>query len=169
MDRELRATHRQKTPHQTRRYARIVDTKGRLRSEEDGYTNEAFVVFDKLPTIVFDDFTTASKYVDFRFKAKSAAMKMLILKDNSYNLKFLFEIMQVLRFQVGDNKRHWLGDFQNLDIKVPSLSGQEGYGDHLIGYGAGGFRTAIVQSRSNKTRHDAGVANGAGEVGLADI
>src|SRR5690606_24957479 len=89
-----------------------------------GYTDENFGVFEKLPTIIFDDFTTASKYVNFRFKAKSSAMKMLVLKDNSNNLKFLFEIMQVLRFQVGDHKRHWIGEFQNLDIKVPSLSEQ---------------------------------------------
>ena len=89
-----------------------------------GYTDENFGVFEKLPTIIFDDFTTASKYVNFRFKAKSSAMKMLVLKDNSNNLKFLFEIMQVLRFQVGDHKRHWIGEFQNLDIKIPSLSEQ---------------------------------------------
>lgn len=90
-----------------------------------GYTDEYFGVFDKLPTIIFDDFTTASKYVNFPFKAKSSAMKMLVLKNDFNNLKFLYEIMQVLRFQVGDHKRHWIGEFQNLEIKVPPLSEQE--------------------------------------------
>lgn len=90
-----------------------------------GYTDEDFGIFEKLPTIIFDDFTTACKYVDFPFKAKSSAMKMLVLRDNTNNLKFLFEIMQVLRFQVGDHKRHWIGEFQNLEIKVPSLSEQD--------------------------------------------
>src|SRR5450830_2058806 len=41
-----------------------------------GYTNETEGVFDNpLPVIIFDDFTTASQYVDFQFKAKSSAMK----------------------------------------------------------------------------------------------
>ena len=46
-----------------------------------GYTNETEGIYTKLPAIIFDDFTTESKYVTFPFKAKSSAMKMLKLKD----------------------------------------------------------------------------------------
>lgn len=84
-----------------------------------GYTNETDNVFDKLPVIIFDDFTTATKFVDFPFKAKSSAMKMLIPKHSNSNIRFIYEIMQMSRFQVGDHKRHWIGEFQSFDIKVP--------------------------------------------------
>ena len=46
-----------------------------------GYTNERQGVYDELPVIIFDDFTTASQYVNFKFKVKSSAMK--ILKANA--------------------------------------------------------------------------------------
>ena len=48
-----------------------------------GYTDESEGVFDDVPVIIFDDFTTASKYVDFPFKVKSSALKILKLKDLS--------------------------------------------------------------------------------------
>ena len=42
-----------------------------------GYTNEEHGIYDRLPVIIFDDFTTASQYVNFKFKVKSSAMKIL--------------------------------------------------------------------------------------------
>ena len=42
-----------------------------------GYTNEEKGIYSKLPCIIFDDFTTDSKFVDFPFKVKSSAMKIL--------------------------------------------------------------------------------------------
>ena len=42
-----------------------------------GYTNEETGICDNLPVIIFDDFTTDSKYVEFPFKVKSSAMKIL--------------------------------------------------------------------------------------------
>ena len=42
-----------------------------------GYTNETKGIYTKLPVIIFDDFTTSSQYVDFPFKVKSSAMKIL--------------------------------------------------------------------------------------------
>ena len=56
-----------------------------------GYTNETEGVFDeKLPVVIFDDFTTASKYVDFPFKAKSSAMKILLAKGDAPQIGFGF-------------------------------------------------------------------------------
>ena len=84
-----------------------------------GYTNEEHGIFKNLPVIIFDDFTTAIKYVDFPFKAKSSAMKMLIQKNDKVNLRIVFEIMLQIKFQVADHKRHWIGEFCKLEITVP--------------------------------------------------
>ena len=40
-----------------------------------GYTNETEGIYQNTPCIIFDDFTTDSKLVDFPFKVKSSAMK----------------------------------------------------------------------------------------------
>jgi type I restriction enzyme S subunit len=84
-----------------------------------GYTNEEHGIFKELPVIIFDDFTTAIKYVDFPFKAKSSAMKMLIPKNESVNLRFVFELMLQIKYTPGDHKRHWIGEFQQMEIMVP--------------------------------------------------
>ena len=90
-----------------------------------GYTNEDFGIFEEnLPTIIFDDFTTASKFVDFPFKAKSSAMKMLIAKEG-VSIKFVYEAMQVMNFPVGGHKRHWISTFSNLTIPLPPLAEQQ--------------------------------------------
>ncbi len=84
-----------------------------------GYTAEETSLFEKLPTIIFDDFTTAIKYVDFPFKAKSSAMKMLIPRSKDINLKFVFAKMQMIDFQLGDHKRYWISEYQNIEIATP--------------------------------------------------
>ncbi|WP_419677705.1 restriction endonuclease subunit S [Aliarcobacter lanthieri] len=90
-----------------------------------GYTSEENGIFNNLPTIIFDDFTTASKFVDFPFKAKSSAMKMLIPKNDKVNMRFMYEIMSQIKYQVGDHKRHWIGEFSNLEILVPPTSDEQ--------------------------------------------
>ena len=55
-----------------------------------GYTNETKGIFPKenLPVIIFDDFTTARQFVDFPFKVKSSAMKILKPKLPMQELSF---------------------------------------------------------------------------------
>ena len=89
-----------------------------------GYTDEDFGVFSKLPVIIFDDFTTASKFVDFPFKAKSSAMKMLVPKNDNISLRFIYETIQRIHFPLGDHKRHWIGEFQHISISVPNPAEQ---------------------------------------------
>ena len=84
-----------------------------------GYTAEESGIFQNLPTIIFDDFTTAIKYVNFPFKAKSSAMKMLIPRSKDVNLKFIFAKMQMIDFQLGDHKRYWISEYQNIEIATP--------------------------------------------------
>src|SRR5262249_18066645 len=61
-----------------------------------GYTVEAFGICRNVPVIVFDDFTTDSKYVDFAFKVKSSAIKLLRPKHDRVDLRFVFERMQLI-------------------------------------------------------------------------
>jgi type I restriction enzyme, S subunit len=98
-----------------------------------GCTNEKYGIFKKLPAIIFDDFTTASKYVDFEFKVKSSAIKILLPKNNSVNLKLVFQIMQMINFKVGEHKRHWISEYQKIEIHLPKPNEQ----------------TAIIQVLSN--------------------
>ncbi len=84
-----------------------------------GYTDEVEGIFDEnLPVIIFDDFTTASKYVDFPFKAKSSAMKILSPKDNT-SCKFFFESIQNINYTPGVHQRHWISVFSKLKVPVP--------------------------------------------------
>jgi type I restriction enzyme S subunit len=89
-----------------------------------GYTDEENGIFNNLPAIIFDDFTTATKYVTFPFKAKSSAMKILKPRDAIVNVKLVFEVMQLIRFQLGDHKRYWISEYQNLEIKIPNAEEQ---------------------------------------------
>ena len=89
-----------------------------------GYTNETSGIFSEVPVIIFDDFTTVSKFVTFPFKVKSSAMKMLKLRDKAHNLKLIFEIMQILKFTIGDHKRYWISEYSRLKINLPSIEEQ---------------------------------------------
>lgn len=90
-----------------------------------GYTDEVFGIFSEdLPTIIFDDFTTASKFVDFPFKAKSSAMKMLVAKDG-VSIKYIYEVMQALSYAIGGHQRHWISIFANIVIGFPCREEQQ--------------------------------------------
>jgi type I restriction enzyme S subunit len=99
-----------------------------------GYTDEEFGIFQDVPVIIFDDFTTAIKYVDFNFKVKSSAMKILLPKNQDTNLSFVYEMMQTIEYPmgVGDHKRHWIGSYQFIEIKVPTLEVQNQISSILI-------------------------------------
>lgn len=89
-----------------------------------GYTDEITGIYNHLPVIIFDDFTTASKFVDFPFKAKSSAMKML-QNRSGYDLRFMFESIQNHKFEPKDHQRHWISIFSQFRTLVPSYSEQQ--------------------------------------------
>lgn len=96
-----------------------------------GYTNETDGIFeDNLPVIIFDDFTTASHLVDFPFKVKSSAMKILKAKPG-VNIKVAYELLKQIRFIADDHKRHWIGTFQSLATNIPSEEEQQKIADFL--------------------------------------
>ena len=89
-----------------------------------GYTNETEGIFSNgLPVIIFDDFTTAFKYVDFPFKAKSSAMKILKPKEG-VNIEFVYEAMRNIKYEIGGHERHWISKYSNIEIPIPSLPEQ---------------------------------------------
>jgi type I restriction enzyme, S subunit len=88
-----------------------------------GYTNEAHGVYTDNPVIIFDDFTTDSQFVDFDFKAKSSAMKILSARSD-VDLRFVYERMQLIHFPVGDHKRYWISEYSKQALVVPDLTEQ---------------------------------------------
>lgn len=91
-----------------------------------GYTDETDNIFsNKLPVIIFDDFTTANKFVDFPFKVKSSAMKILVKKNDNIDIKYIYEFMQTLNFSSGDeHKRYWISEYSKCIIQLPQLEEQ---------------------------------------------
>ncbi|MFH1432580.1 MAG: restriction endonuclease subunit S [archaeon] len=90
-----------------------------------GYTDENEGIYDKLPVIIFDDFTTANKFVTFPFKVKSSAMKLLTLKTKDADLKFIFWLMQTLNVNSITHKRYYLSKYQHIKIILPPLATQQ--------------------------------------------
>jgi len=90
-----------------------------------GYTDETNGVFRNVPVIIFDDFTTASKYVSFSFKVKSSAIKILRPKNNQVNLRFVYEKIQLIQFSLGDHKRYYISEYQKNKIDIPSIEEQD--------------------------------------------
>ena len=91
-----------------------------------GYTDETEGVFKDVPVIIFDDFTTESKFINFSFKVKSSALKILKLGYDRNNIYFLYNAMQILNFNPGsEHKRYWISEYSNTVIPLPSLPEQE--------------------------------------------
>ena len=90
-----------------------------------GYTNEKTGIFSNLPVIIFDDFTTSSQYVDFPFKVKSSAMKILSVNSEIADLKYLFYKMQTIQFDSANHKRYWISEYSKIKFDLPTLAEQQ--------------------------------------------
>ena len=90
-----------------------------------GYTNEKTGIFSNLPVIIFDDFTTSSQYVDFPFKVKSSAMKILSCHNKIADLKYLFYKMQTIQFDSSNHKRYWISEYSKIKLELPTLAEQQ--------------------------------------------
>lgn len=89
-----------------------------------GYTNDTENIFTQTPVIIFDDFTTDSKFVDFHFKVKSSAMKILHATKIA-NIKFVFYFMQTIQYRSDTHKRYWISEYAKLPIPLPPLETQK--------------------------------------------
>lgn len=100
-----------------------------------GHTNEKEGIYhDGLPVIIFDDFTTATKYVDFPFKVKSSAMKILRAKKDLANVRYVFLAIQNIQFRFTEHKRFWISEFSKIKIPLPPLEIQKQIVAELDGY-----------------------------------
>lgn len=90
-----------------------------------GYTNETTGIYDALPVIIFDDFTTTSQYVNFPFKVKSSAMKILTPNTALVMPKFIYYRMQTIRFDCSTHKRYWIQQYSKIKVAIPPISEQE--------------------------------------------
>lgn len=84
-----------------------------------GYTNEQDGIYDKGKCIIFDDFTTATKNVDFKFKVKSSAMKILTPINDSFDLDFVYYMMNTIRYEATSHQRHWISIYSKFEIAIP--------------------------------------------------
>ena len=96
-----------------------------------GYTDEISGIKNATvenPVVIFDDFTTGSHYVDFPFKIKSSAMKLLSLNDNSDNFYFMFNTLKNIKYVPQSHERHWISKFSSFGIYKPSQEEQQKIG-----------------------------------------
>ncbi|MHB1316376.1 MAG: restriction endonuclease subunit S [Minisyncoccota bacterium] len=89
-----------------------------------GYTNETEGIYKNTPVIIFDDFTMDNKFVDFEFKVKSSAIKILTPKNKDVNLRFIFERLQLINIVIGEHRRHYLSEYQYITIDIPNVKEQ---------------------------------------------
>ncbi|WP_367748168.1 restriction endonuclease subunit S [Helicobacter pylori] len=94
-----------------------------------GYTNEKDNIYQaskNAPVIIFDDFTTATQWVDFPFKVKSSAMKILFSKNPTINIRFIFFYMQTIPYNIsGEHTRQWISRYSQLEVPIPPLEIQQ--------------------------------------------
>ncbi len=94
-----------------------------------GYTNETEGIYKASkdnPVIIFDDFTTSFHWVDFDFKVKSSAMKILHpKKDAKVIFKFVYYEMRCILYSPQDHARQWISQYSKFKIPIPPLSEQE--------------------------------------------
>ena len=85
-----------------------------------GYTSETNGMYDKGDCIIFDDFTLDCKYVDFPYKIKSSAIKILTAKNKEL-LRYTFEFLKYLDLSTEEHKRHYIAETQNQEFILPTM------------------------------------------------
>ena len=89
-----------------------------------GYTDEENGIYQATPdkpVIIFDDFTGSFKWVDFNFKIKSSAIKIITVKEDFILLRYLFHMMGKINFTSSAHRRLWIETYSNFKIPVPPL------------------------------------------------
>lgn len=104
------------------RYLTPVLTAG--KSFVIGYTNETEGIYQNTPCIIFDDFTTDSKLVNFSFKVKSSAMKILKVAED-IEIEYVAMFMSITRLIGDTHKRYWISEYSKLCISIPPKEEQK--------------------------------------------
>lgn len=95
-----------------------------------GYTKESNGICTNLPVIIFDDFTTDKKYVNFPFKVKSSAIKILRTRHSNV-LRFIYELMNQITFESKEHKRYYISVYQKIQVPLPKEKEQSKIADCL--------------------------------------
>lgn len=91
-----------------------------------GYTTEEDGIYEaskENPIILFDDFTGSLQWVDFPFKVKSSACKIIKAK-NTVGIRYLYHLMANLNFRSDEHKRLWISIYSQFEVPVPPLEVQ---------------------------------------------
>ena len=89
-----------------------------------GHTDETEGIYNKLPCIIFDDFTKDSRLVDFPFKVKSSAMKILQV-NKGIDIEYVSQFMSITRLVGDTHKRYWISEYSKLEIPIPPQKEQK--------------------------------------------
>lgn len=99
-----------------------------------GYTNEADgikAVTKDSPVIIFDDFTASSHIIDYSFKIKSSAMKILSLRDSENDLYCIYYALTRIIRPSASHERQWISKYARATVTIPSKDEQQVIGDFL--------------------------------------
>ena len=89
-----------------------------------GYTDEEFGIYSKGECVIFDDFTMDVKFVNFPFKVKSSAIKILTAIGNN-DLYFTYEYLQNLGLVSEEHKRHYISEIEPMIVACPTFEEQQ--------------------------------------------
>lgn len=90
-----------------------------------GYTQNRVGTYENLPVIIFDDFTTDKKFVDFPFKVRSSALKIIKPRNSDFDFKYVFRVMEGLKSPILEHNRHWISVYSQYKIPIPTLVEQK--------------------------------------------
>ncbi len=88
------------------------------------YTDETDGIYSasrENPVIIFDDFTGSFQWVDFPFKVKSSAMKILKANEDVVFLRYLFHVMGCIKFSTKEHRRIWIRVYSGFRVPIPPL------------------------------------------------
>ena len=122
-----------------------------------GYTTEKNKYVNSKESIIFDDFTLDTKFVDFPYMVKSSAIKILTLKDvTKDNIRFNFELLSNHKFNMLGHARHYISVVQPEEVFTPNKQEQDKIGelftnlDNLITLHQRKFNDILVYKLSKK-------------------
>ena len=94
-----------------------------------GYTDEKKGIYEasmENPVIIFDDFTGSMHWIDFKFKIKSSAIKIIIPKANkTLNFKYFYYLLKNIKYFSETHTRLWISIFSKFLVPIPPLEIQE--------------------------------------------
>lgn len=96
-----------------------------------GFTNESSGIYNaspEFPVIIFDDFTTSVQWVDFNFKVKSSAMKLLTVKNtltDRVEIRYVWHFLGTVKYRPDQHGRQWIGTYSKFLIPLPPLKIQQ--------------------------------------------